>query len=256
MKKYFLLFCIFTTMLFSCSSSNDETDNIIPSDVLVKRMITNNNGFITESFFDYNNKKIAGYHNSHGNTKTFIYDGDKIIQIKWYDIPSQNSELLQTVDFDYNTDGTLKGFLTNFLNEQFNKIEFSYNSNSQVSYTLYSGISLNSLNLAETGIIYLTNNLVTQIVSTRVVSGNVATADYTYDNKNHPLKNVIGYDKLILYNIFYKDIEYDGFSTNAGASQNMVTGTGFTLHQYDYNTLNFPTKLNVGPNMTRDFFYE
>ena len=80
------------------------------------------------------------------------------------------------------------------------------------------------------------------------------TETCTYDTKNHPLKNVLGYNKII----------FDGFFGFNNSSNNFVSLTNYNgdLEEasYTYNPSDFPItetyKMNNSLRFTTQYIYE
>ena len=257
MKKSFLVLSIF--LIFSCSKNveNIAPSTIDPSNILLKRTVTHNYGAVYETVFTYDGKKLL-QQKSIRQRKEFVYDVDKIIKISWFQNPDSQNTLLQYVDFEYFPDGKLKRF-KKYLDAP-ETVDFIYNSNGTVDFAYVADYN-STYNF--NGRLKIENNEVTQY---DYISGNntPTTKFFNYDDKNHPLKNVVGYDKLVLYNYFYASMHYSGFSTNVGNNHNQTSyressnpSQIITTYSIEYNNNNFPININKNDDFAADFlFYE
>ena len=102
-------------------------------------------------------------------------------------------------------------------------------------------------NLDQTGVITFLNGEISQIATS---DGN--TDDYTYDNKNNPFKNVLGYNK-----IYFTDALTDGVVNNVVTMTSSSTG-GSYVNTNTYNANDFiHTSESVSnvETISSEFFY-
>jgi hypothetical protein len=259
MKKIFILLTILP-LIFSCSDNDNSTENnsnVDPSNVLLKRVITRNYNTTYETVFNYNGKKLLNQKSSRQN-KVFTYDGNNIVKIEWYQNPNEENTLLQYVVFEYYSNGNLKKF-AKFIDAPVT-VDFTYNTDNTIDF-LYTDESNNYYNFS--GKFKIENN---EIKEYYFEEGNTNQNSLIYfnDNKNHPLKNVVGYDKLILYGYFFASSHSSGFSTNFGNKHNQVSygllenpSSIQMLNTFEYNTNNFPININKNNQFISDYlFYE
>lgn len=252
MKKALIIIAII--LLYSCSNS-ENSSNTNTDDILLKKVITHNLGTVYETVFSYNGKKLLE-EKSYRQRKVFTYDGDRIVKIEWYQNPDTENVLLQYVDFEYFSDGKLKKFQV-FLEYNYS-VTFTYNTDDTVDFAYLNTTS----SATATGKLTIQGNEITKYQN--ITGGAATSCMYYYDNKNHPLKNVTGYDKLVLYSYFFPDMHSSGYSTNFGCMQNYVSyaflsdPTNVQLANiYEYNSQNFPININKDdPNVADFLFYE
>lgn len=253
MKNIFKFIFFTSALIFSACSSNDE--NTDPSEVLLKKVVTKNYDQIYETTFTYDGKKLIEA-KSYRQKKVFTYNNDNIVRIEWYQDPETDNFLLQYVDFEYYPDGKLKRFKM-FLDAP-KTVNFFYNSDNTVIFNLTT--DYNDY-YSYSGLLTIENN---EVVQYDFIDGNSSTESrqYHYDNKNHPLKNVIGYEKLMLFNYFYKSMHWSGFSTNGGNNSNLIYSNYvedpniFTdYNTYEYNGNDFPIAINIGDEFAGDRLY-
>jgi|GEM_PF-6174223 len=252
MKKIILLFSFFSLLLLSCSS--DDSSKIDPSEILVKKIVTQDSQGSYETIFKYDGKKLLEARSTRQN-KLFNYSGDNISKISWYSNPDTDNELTQYVDFEYFPDGKLKSF-KKYLNSPLN-VEFTYVDGDRVNFIATATRTSYSFN----GFFKVKDNEISQYV---YLAGGTPrpSVDYQYDNKNHPLKNVTGYSNLFLYNYFYNSFHLDGFTTNIGSSKNCISNSLIAdpsiiqiTDTYEYDANGFPKTINKSDDSARDSLF-
>ena len=250
MKK--IIFLLFILSILSCSDDNSTTNS---SKILLKKVVTHNYDETYETIFTYDGNKLLNQ-KSNRQKKIFTYEGDKIVKIEWYQNPNTQNQLLQYVDFEYYPDGMLKRF-KKYLDAP-ETVDFIYNSNGTVNFSYVA--DYNSY-YNYTGKLTIQNKEITQF---EFLNGGTPRSSLIFysDNKNHPLKNVTGYDKLILYSFFYDSMHNSGFSTNSGNIHNQISysflsepNTTYTSNTFEYNSNNFPKSINKDNDYVADYLY-
>ncbi|WP_281310003.1 hypothetical protein [Flavobacterium flavigenum] len=250
MKKIIFLLCL--SFFLSCTNDNNTTDS---SNILLKKIVTHNYGTTYETIFTYDGNKLL-QQKSNRQKKVFTYQGDNIVKIEWYQNPNSENELLQYVNFEYYPDGTLKRF-KKYLDAPVT-VDFIYNANGTVEFSYVA--DYNSY-YNYTGRFKIDNQEISQF---EFLTGNSPKSSiiFHYDNKNHPLKNVTGYNKLILFGFFYDSMHNSGFSTNSGNMQNQISysyssepNTKYTTNSLEYNSNNFPTSINKDDDYVADYLF-
>jgi len=253
MKKITTLLFSFIVLILSCSKDDSpQADN---SGVLLQKIVTHNDEGSYETIFKYEGKKLLEARSEKENKK-FDYSDDKIAKISWYANPDTDNNLYQTVDFEYLADGRLKGFKKN--SDYPLNVEFTYAGGDTVNFKAVAVRTSYNFN----GYFRVKNNEISQYVYLAGATPR-PSVDYHYDNKNHPLKNVTGYDKLFLYHYFYNSFHLDGFTTNIGSSRNCTSNSLIEdpsviqiTETYEYDGNGFPKTIirsNDGPK--DDLFY-
>lgn len=135
------------------------------------------------------------------------------------------------------------------------KIVYSYNGNGTISFQSYTGNFTNQNTLVETGTTYI--NSEGNISKVEIYRGVdlYTKIEYTYDNRNHIFKNIIGYGKL--------NSNFEGNKNNL-MSKRVYDGNGTLVSGFDsvytYNSDNFPSSLTpliIGSSSTSttEYFY-
>ncbi|TPD67013.1 hypothetical protein [Flavobacterium microcysteis] len=252
MKKIALLFCL--AILLSCSSDDSSQPHDTTADVLLKKTITQSNGNSYETLFTYDGKKLLQARSVKENKK-FNYSGNNISKISWYTNPDTDNTLSQTVEFEYLPDGKLKKFKQESDNPL--TVEFTYVGQDTVNFVARAYRSSYDF----VGYFTVRDNEISEYV---YLNGGRPrpSVKYTYDSKNHPLKNVTGYNKLFLYHYFYNSAHFNGFTTNVGSSKNCISNSLIqdpsvieVMNTYEYNENGFPKVINKDSNSAADYLF-
>ena len=220
-------------------------------------MLTINGPFNYETVYTYDGKLVRA--KSSRLRTEFTYSGDNIVSMMHYVDPDNDNYNHYSEGFEYNTDGTLKRvqFITN--STPSSSAEYTYNLDGTVNIAILENDSSISL----TGKFTIVNGEVTKFEY--VYSGTPAVSEYRYDNKNHPLKNVTGYNKLLLFNFLNQSVHDDrGYSTNCGNYQNQTSVKDsnigpdfFTNRNIEYNDADFPVSITyIDDDIVDHVYYE
>ncbi|WP_312769803.1 hypothetical protein [Epilithonimonas sp.] len=249
-KNIFLSSLIFLSL--SCSSSNDDETIIVDPQypILVTKAIVDGDVYIVkydgikileESNSDGSNKFVYTYTgnfitqiNDYSNgslrsTADFTYDGDKLINVKEVSITSgSNTTSTKTLTYTYPNSTTINC-------TQIRNYTFAGNSQtdkSDIVYTVKDGDVISSKEK------YYHNN---------VLAGNL-TETYTYDDKNNPFKNILGFDKMELYNPWASNDNLSGkknlvLFTNANTPTNSASSSYKIMYTTSYNNKDYPNQI-------------
>jgi YD repeat-containing protein len=217
MKKHILVLLLSLIQL-SCNHGYNtnvaNSQNLLP----IKSVQTYSDGQVYGGHFEYkgdkltksvdvNNKYYALYH----------YTGDLITKIEQY---AKNKKIINTLFFEYDTE---------------NRLVKEYSSDGiEINYIYNPDGSITAQNENNSKTIYVNNN---KIVKEQYESGD--TYEYEHDNKNNPLKNIIGMDKL-----FYSN-EFGNMGTffNIIKKKQINSLNPFTAKSdFSYNEKDFPTE--------------
>lgn len=245
MKKIFCLLSISLLLLQACSSS-DSSASISTNLILLKKTIyTNPDGIFTTNFTYNGNKILKAITNNFGYSN-FIYSGDLISSVENYDI---NNNLISKSLYNYNSNNEIANFIELYYSSNIgHRIVYQYNSDGTVISNQYTG-NLNTQNtLSYTCKIYFLNGE----VSSEVFSfGSSKTINFTYDNKNHPNKNVLGFDKLsfAIYGPFDAEKHHNIIQSVQFDNGNQ---TFLTQYQIQYNSDDYPISKTKTTNNLSD----
>lgn len=247
MKKLISILSLsFALAAFSCTSGDDDntTDPVEETPILLTRLSS-----------------------STDDPATIKYNGSKISEVAWIDgknVYEYTGDLI-TKNTDYNETGAKIGN-TDFTYSNDKLIKVVYASGTSSETTTYSYPNANTINeiitrtttyMGSTSVYkdvttYTLNNgnIVSQETAyyfNNALAGNISST-YTYDNKNSPSKNVIGFDKIMVYNFSTGD-EKTACSNNLltkNQSNTTVAGNNTkykNVSAITYSVAGYPTQI-------------
>jgi len=230
MKK--LIYTILASLfLLSCSTnSSSDNSNIITDNSLLLKTITNSSGNTT--MMSYNGNKLINCVNSYGSSPVFTYDGNFIS--KEVDNGGGSSNLVTTLSYNNNL---LSSEISTF------PYTYTYTYNSDGSITEDKITTINSSGNPYTSIgkvvrYYSMGNCIREENYTQInnVMTHMSTVLYSYDDKNTPEKNILGFyiwkNSQGIIGVNNKVVE-----THKNASGVITSISQFT---YQYNSQNYP----------------
>ena len=235
MKKLAIACSAFLLILSSCSSSSDG-GGASSSLKLHQQSITDNSGISETDTFTYNGNKLLRIDSSDGSYTKAYYTGNLITKFEDYD---DTDTLIEQSTYTYNSDNKLASYIyLDFEQDTAEKEVFTYNADGTISSSYYYGNSASATptDMVTTRVITLLDGEVHTTVST---GDDDSTYTYTYDTKNNPLKNILGYDKLA----GYADGENLGIMHNIVTEAHLDGNSGVTYtdnYVYTYNSSDFP----------------
>lgn len=253
MKKIALAVLVIATLFTSCSS-NDNPDNPLPTEtyILVKKTIDSDvSGSITSNY-TYVGNKIVSIISTDGLSTVFTYTGNLITKVESF----SGTNLDSRETFSYNSNGKLATYVNLDFNSSLGyKETYNNNTDGTISYTHYSGDLSNQTLFENTGLIQFDGGEVSRLEE--YFSGSTTpyfVVEFTYDTKNNPYKNVLGFSK-----IDFVDGNLGGITHNV-LSENYNNDVAPQItYSYTYNALNYPTQVvetSFGDDYTTQFFYE
>lgn len=249
MKKNLYSFILLSLLLTSCSN-NDNTSSSQDNLVFPKTITLTYPNFpqvYSKSTITYDGNKIVTIVDAISITK-FTYDGNKITKQEEYNIKTQNTETLtKRIVYEYEN-GKLKTRIAisnfdsshpegNFIRKQV----YTYRTDGVISY---SQIDVNTQTKAETkrGDVNLTYKLGNLIRLEEInVDSSIPNTIFVfeYDNKNNPLKNILGFDLL------YDEVSEYGINNKTKTTvKNRISTTEAVYNSSCiYNSDNYLTKI-------------
>lgn len=247
MKKLIYAFSAMVLLFASCSSDSESTTTNMPSNLptkMIEDYIWQGNivDKVTRNFV-YNGNKLVEmtYEGDHAPYKeVFTYTGDLITKIEYF----ENDDLYQVEEFQYDGQGRLtlsqkfEGEALDVLNEQNTYI---YNADGTFIRNRTNDF------VDSTDKFYIVNGEISKIES--IQNGEVyapSTQLITYDAKNNPFKNIVGFAKI--YGLS-DELAMQGFQSNI-VMKDRPEGV-FDIHnvyEYVYNANNYPTTMVRNPN--------
>jgi hypothetical protein len=232
MKNVALAFSALFMILTSCSSdsSSSSSSEVLLQNEIVTDASDGSSYTMTYMYSGTNLTKIS--YDDDGSYDKYYYTGDLITKIEFFD---DADVLKEKTTYTYNSDSKLASYVSvNYVNDNGEREVYTYNTDGTVSGVSYYGDSVTQTTPSSTRTITLSNGEVISEVST---SGSGTTFTYTYDTKNHPYKNIKGFDKIGAYSD----------SDNIGVAHNILTRvrtsgtiTNTENNSYTYNSDNYP----------------
>lgn len=248
MKKILCLFGALTFALTSCSSDDDSSGSPSSDLVLLKKTITtDSDGEKITTIYKYDGNKVISITDGGEFNRYFTYSGNLITRIE-YRYPDGEIEQINT--YEYKDDKLVTFVRVSPEDDWGNKEVYTYNTDGTVTVQNYNGDSKSQTYKDGTSIIKFINGEVSEIIP----DGNWAGHHkYTYDTKNSPLKNILGFDKLA-----FEDGEADGVNHNMLTDMDISEDDLWKNSTYTYNSDGYPIKeVDKGsdtPGIT-EFFY-
>lgn len=234
MKNFALTFSALFMILMSCSSDSSSSS----SEILLKNEIVTDpsDGSSYTMTYTYNGTNLTKIsYDDDGSYDKFYYTGDLITKIEFFD----DTDFLEgKTTYTYNSDNKLTSYVSlDYLSDDGEREVYTYNTNGTVSGVSYYGDLVTQTTPSSTRTITLSNGEVISEVST---SGSNSFT-YTYDTKNHPYKNIKGFDKIGAYS------DSDNLGVNHNLLTRVQTSGTFTNTQnysYTYNSDNYPLTMS------------
>ncbi|MBS1535809.1 MAG: hypothetical protein JST78_12085 [Bacteroidetes bacterium] len=231
----------FTNLPYTATEVVDPNETI-----LVKKIVNNYPGSgIADQTAEYTysgNKMVKEvYTDSQGlqSTTTYTYSNDNITLIE----EREGNDLVFSESFVYNSNNKLVTYIAvDTFDETSVKETYVHNPDGSISVTRFTGDLTSQTQEDGTSTIYFVGGEVDHITFS---SGNTIT--YTYDSKNNPFKNVLGFDKIAFVNG-----EAKGISKNITQSSGATPDLTIT---YTYNNNNYPATSTL-PEVVSTYSYE
>jgi hypothetical protein len=246
MKKICCLFICSSLFLTSCSS--DSSSENASADLLLKRVVEGDILFGgTTVDYTYNGNKLVEIEKSNdGNvwSDVYTYTGDVITKIEKFEVydagtPAEDTYLTSTDEFQYNGNNELVQFKTTTPdNPDMERVTTYTHSGNTVTFQQYENVTGEAPVLLKSGTITIQNGEISQVQVVKQFDS--YTANYTYDTKNSIMKNVLGYDQILLTHVLGTQGSLTWLDTIVGGvSHNFVAGVTGGL-AYTYNADNYP----------------
>lgn len=190
MKKIKYIYWILSVLLFAFYACSTESVDTIK---LLKRVVTtSSDGASTSTMYTYIGSKIVSIDGVLKHTD-FTYDNDLITKIVVFDKQNQLSE---SIECSY-----VGGQLVQVKSLNNYRISYVYNLNGTISFEKFILDSDNPEVKVSHGTLYFQNeNLIkTETIADDTPEGTISTSNvsFEYDSKNNPMRNVLGYRKLL-----------------------------------------------------------
>ncbi|MBL0014269.1 MAG: hypothetical protein IPP30_11390 [Flavobacterium sp.] len=244
MKKILILL-FFTIALASCSSGSDSDSSSSTGVLLTKIVLESESGTRTTTYV-YNGNKMNTI--SNGSTVSyFYYSGNLVSNIESF----YNNQLMSVFTFDYNNAGKLvQSKLESFSNDLVIRDTFIYNDDNTISVNEY-GTFEGGPETLQTQKYFLDSE--GEIIRIEKNDGSgTAVSLYTYDTKNNPFKNVLGFDKL--FNIMSLGIKHNTVTTLETDFDGSTISS--TEKKIIYNAQDYPVTMQYeGASSIEHYYY-
>lgn len=246
MKKFLCLFSALTLVLTSCSSDDENSENLIlPKTVSYTYSDAEEDN--DKAVVEYNGNKIVSTSYTENDKEVYTYTGDLITKI--VDFASEGN-ISSTNEFTYEN-GKLKIDLLTEISENNTYISntvYTHNNDGTISYKTYSDINTTDDYKTSEGVLtYSNGNLIKKTENYKEGSSYVKT--YEYDTKSNPFKNILGYNLLIDYDTT-SNLNNVTKMTNVYNNGNSGS-TNVFIYTYEYNDKGYPVK-QVETNLFND----
>lgn len=263
MKKLIYIFSVLVVIFSSCSK--DETSDSLPAinpqtptnaenSLLVKKIIKTTSTWGAETInFSYNGSKLVGSSTPYGTKCKYYYTNNLITEIDGYDY---SDNLSFEVRFTYNSqDKLIKCTYKNVAWVYGEQMDYIHMPDGSISFKKYTwDISNQDLRLKASGLIYNDRQEFVFYEVNGDVENSGAT-DFDLDEKNHPFKNVTGFDKIsFVPSVYFEFVSkpfddevyniYTCFNFQHNITKlHMTSVSGFLYNTiaFNYNSFNFPT---------------
>ena len=255
MKKLCFSLFLLALTLTSCSNDNEQTAPVVtdPNSILVKKTIDTSPSPNPQSITNYNysGNKLLNTIDNEGGKDVYTYTSDLITKIEFF----RNNILLSTQLFVYNSNKKLieHKYFNNYNNSEGLRKTFVHNANNTISCNEYSG-DFTTQNQFESSAIIYDNKIET------TSQGIIYKDFFTFDNKNNPYKNILGFDKISF--IYDTRISFSNYTQNVVSSYSIDPATNQQINPSNsvitYNTNNFPildVTTSYGDENKIEYFY-
>ncbi len=240
MNKVVYLFVLLFVTLTSCSNDEDSpvVANMNPDTLLLQKTIVKNysinGGAPVTTLWNYSGMKLAATFDSNNIQRTFTYTDNLITGMV-----ETNGSLTRTTVLMYDDEQRLISAASNFETQS-----FFYNADGSVTAELIDSVG----DVQWTAQITLDGNEIVSIQKD-YADGFQTTHQYTYDSKFAPTKNIVGFDKLLLLQLYpdgsHKNVIARSYTDSDGS-------TGQVSRTISYNAIGFP----IATNSTDDQFID
>ncbi|HOZ74921.1 MAG TPA: hypothetical protein PLS51_05515 [Flavobacterium sp.] len=228
MNKVVYLFGLLFLALTSCSSDDDTpiVGNMNPDTLLLQKTIVKNysvnGGAPVTTLWSYSGMKITSTFDSNGVQRTFTYTDNLITGMV-----ETNGSLTKTTVLLYDDEQRLISAASNFETQS-----FFYNTDGSITAELTDAVG----DIKWTAQLTLEGNEIVSIQKD-YADGFQTTHQYTYDSKFAPTKNITGFDKLLMLQLYpdgsHKNVIARAYTDSDGS-------TGQVSRTISYNAVGFP----------------
>jgi YD repeat-containing protein len=244
----------------ACSESDTDFNTENPQLVLLRKSVsTAPNGTITTNDYTYSGNKLLKINSSHGWITSYTYTGDLITKIETIDA---DGRVLFSSDMEYNTDAQLvKRINLSPINAGSSaptgrKQLYTHNADGTIDISATWGDTHDQIYPDTSRKVFFEDGEVSRFETYMNWLGNEYTIayDYTYDNKNYPLKNVLAYSKISIHDGTAEGMKHNIIVANYSNSETPEQNETITT-EYEYNSAGYPIRTTDENGYLLEYFY-
>lgn len=229
MKKL-LFISILSVFLNSCSK--DDMGELNASNILIKKIIVSVNGSDMIYNYSYIGSKLKQISMNDGNVTKYTYTGNNISSIKNY----YNDVVFYQTHFQYDNNHRVTSHLEYYMSNNIvaERTDFTYNLNNIISYQKYYGSLSSQTTIGDSGFIYNNSYNETYKIEKYDQWYLNEKSICSYDLKNNPKKNIIGFDKQpFIFGKYFNCLTTENFDSQ----DNLISSFSY---EYTYDSNDFP----------------
>jgi Family of unknown function (DUF6252) len=210
--------------------------------VLVKKITVTDadNTVGTIEYFYTEDNKMDYTIDGDGNRTDYIYNGNLLKEENTY--LGTSTTLIEKSTYAYNASSKLETYVNiDLVVDEGTKITYTHNSDGTIDYQEYSGDSSSQDVVGSSGTLSITRHI-ENYTDPFTLESQVYTGEFTYDDKNNPFKNVIGYNKVY----FADSGESLNFANNITKYTDQIDANPSYIVEtmtYTYDSDNYPTQI-------------
>ncbi len=209
--------------------------------VLVKKITDTDADTTVESmeYFYTDDNKLDYTIDGYGNRTNYTYNSADLL-IEEITYVGTSATIIEKSTYAYNASSKLETYV-NIYGDVGTRITYDHNSDGTIDYQEYSGDSSSQDVLGSNGTLSITRHI-ENYTDPFTLESQVYTGEFTFDSKNNPFKNVIGYDK-----VYFADSDMAlNFANNVLQHTDQIdSDPAYILEtlSYTYNSANYPTQI-------------
>ena len=210
--------------------------------ILVKKITetdADNTVWATEYFYTDDNK-LDYTIDGDGNRTNYIYNSADLL-IEEITYLGTSTTVIERSTYAYNASSKLETYVNVDSDDVGTRITYDHNSDQTISYQEYSGDSSSQDVLGSNGTLSITRHI-ENYTDPFTMESQVFTGEFTFDSKNNPFKNVIGYDK-----VYFADADMSlNYANNVLQHTDQIDADPSYILEtmtYTYNLGNYPTQI-------------
>jgi hypothetical protein len=235
MKKIYLLLILISVLFSACSGDSSDDPSDLAIGPLVRQATTTSDNSTSILNYFYNGHKITKIVSDTGLTFRFTYSGNLIMTLErvWGE-----DDVAQRADYTYDANGKLiEDTFSDFDNDWQETHVYTYNTDQTVIQEAYDGTTVSPENyMGKTKRSLNNNGEVTELAAFE--NGDwVIKTQMTYTSYYSPMRNVVGFNKLMVNGTNYMYATYANINNVDYPQLNESS-----VFDYTVNALNYPSQ--------------